>query len=148
VSAPALAAAERNFRHNHSDAAVAAARHRTVVGDAFEVLAQMGTRGERFDLVILDPPSFAKARAEVERALASYSRAIRLGLGVLAQGGMFVAASCSSRVSADDFRQVVEQAVRQSGRTLRVREQTGHPLDHPVGFPEGAYLKCIFADVS
>jgi 23S rRNA (cytosine1962-C5)-methyltransferase len=147
VSAPALAAAERNFHHNLSHPAVAAARHRTVAGDAFLVLAQLAATDERFDMVILDPPSFAKARAEVDRALASYSRIVRLGLGVLSARGLLVAASCSSRVSADAFRTVVEQTVRSSGRSLRVIRQTGQPLDHPVGFPEGAYLKCIYAAI-
>jgi 23S rRNA (cytosine1962-C5)-methyltransferase len=146
-SAPALAAAERNFLHNRSHAAVAAARHHVVAGDAFDVLEQMRRRQERFDVVILDPPSFAKAQAEVERALHSYSRIVRLGLGVLAGGGVLVAASCSSRVTATAFRDVVEDTVRGAGRSMRILEQTGHPRDHPVGFAEGAYLKCIYAEL-
>ncbi|HSJ09790.1 MAG TPA: class I SAM-dependent rRNA methyltransferase [Longimicrobiales bacterium] len=145
VSAPALAAAERNFAHNRTHPAVAAAEHRTIAGDAFDVMQQMRARGERFDVVILDPPSFAKARAEVERALASYARIVRLGLDVLADGGLLVAASCSSRISAEAFRDVVERTAAGAGRPLRVLEETGHALDHPIGFPEGAYLKCIFA---
>jgi 23S rRNA (cytosine1962-C5)-methyltransferase len=147
VSAPAQAAADRNFAHNRTHPAVAAAEHRTIAGDAFDVMQQMRSRGERFDVVILDPPSFAKARAEVERALASYARIVRLGLDVLAEGGLLVAASCSSRISADMFRDVVEQAAAGAGRPLRILEETGHALDHPIGFPEGAYLKCIFARV-
>jgi 23S rRNA (cytosine1962-C5)-methyltransferase len=147
ISAPALAAAERNFEHNRGDARVAAAAHRVVAGDAFDVIPQMRAAGDRFDVVILDPPSFAKARAEVDRALASYARIIRLGLDVLTEGGLLVAASCSSRISADAFREVVEETVHGASRSLRVREQTGHPLDHPIGFPEGAYLKCIYATV-
>jgi 23S rRNA (cytosine1962-C5)-methyltransferase len=147
VSAPALAAAERNFEHNRSHPAVSAARHRVIAGDAFDVLPELSRRGERFDVVILDPPSFAKASAEVERALASYARVARLGLDVLARDGLLVAASCSSRVNAPAFREVVEATVRQARRSLRVLQETGHPLDHPIGFPEGAYLKCIFARV-
>ncbi|MBR9991195.1 MAG: class I SAM-dependent methyltransferase [Gemmatimonadetes bacterium] len=147
VSVPALAAAERNFEHNRTNDAVAAAEHRTVAGDAFEVLRAMAMRREQFGMVILDPPAFAKAQAEVERALATYARIIRLGLSVLSSPGVLVAASCSSRITADAFRRVVEDTVRTSGRSLRVREQTGHPHDHPIGFPEGAYLKCIYADV-
>jgi 23S rRNA (cytosine1962-C5)-methyltransferase len=147
VSAPALVAAERNFAHNRADPAVAAAEHRTVAGDAFEVLRDMAARRERYDLVILDPPSFAKAQAEVERALASYARTVRLGLDVLSDGGLLVAASCSSRIGADDFRSVVEETAHEARRSIRALEQTGHPLDHPIGFPEGAYLKCIYAVV-
>jgi 23S rRNA (cytosine1962-C5)-methyltransferase len=146
-SAPALAAAERNFDHNRKDARVAAADHRIIAGDAFELLPQIAAKRDRFEVVILDPPSFAKAQAEVERALVSYARIVRMGLNVLSDGGLLVAASCSSRISADAFRDTVAETVRQSGRTLRLVEQTGHPPDHPIGFPEGAYLKCIFANV-
>jgi 23S rRNA (cytosine1962-C5)-methyltransferase len=147
LSEPALAAAERNFRHNLSIPAVAAAQHHLLAGDAFEVLSRLRKQGDRFDVVVIDPPSFAKAKSEVERALGSYSRIIRLGLAVLAPRGLLVAASCSSRIDADQFRQVVEQTVHDAGLTLHVLQQTGHPVDHPVGFPEGEYLKCIFATI-
>ncbi|HSJ23728.1 MAG TPA: class I SAM-dependent rRNA methyltransferase [Longimicrobiales bacterium] len=147
ASAPALVAAERNFQHNRSHPAVAAARHRALVGDAFELLPELHARGEQFDIVILDPPSFAKARAEVNRALASYARIVRMGLDLVAHRGLLVAASCSSRISADRFRHVVEETARGARRPLRVEQQTGHALDHPIAFAEGAYLKCIFARV-
>ena len=147
VSESALAAAERNFRHNASLPGVAAARHRTLAGDAFELLPVMRDRGEAFDVVILDPPAFAKAQAQVERAVAGYARVLRDGLELLSPGGLLVAASCSSRITADRFREVVNQAAHKAKRPLRILQQTGHPLDHPIGFPEGAYLKCIFGTV-
>jgi 23S rRNA (cytosine1962-C5)-methyltransferase len=147
VSRPALEAAERNFEHNRSLPSVGAAEHRILAGDAFEVLPELRRTGERFDMVIIDPPSFAKARAEVERALGSYSRIIRAGLAVLSPGGLLVAASCSSRISADEFREVVYGATDSASRSLHLLQQTAHPLDHPIGFPEGAYLKCIFATI-
>jgi 23S rRNA (cytosine1962-C5)-methyltransferase len=147
ASAPALAAAERNFHHNRSIAAVAEAAHRAVTGDAFQLLPGMHARGDRFDIVILDPPAFAKAQAEVDRALASYARVVRMGLDVLASDGLLVAASCSSRITAEQFRELVVETTRQAGRSMDVEQQTGHALDHPIGFPEGAYLKCIFARV-
>lgn len=145
VSEPALAAAERNFLHNRSIAAVTAARHRVLAGDAFQLLPEIRDRGERFQMVILDPPAFAKAQAETGRALASYARIIRMALELLSNGGLLVAASCSGRITADRFQQVVNETAHKAGRPLRILEQTGHPLDHPIGFPEGAYLKCIFA---
>ncbi len=147
VSESALAAAERNFRHNASLPGVAAARHRTLAGDAFELLPVMRNRGEGFDVVILDPPAFAKAKAQVELAVASYARILRDGLELLSPGGLLVAASCSSRITADRFREVVSQVAHKAKRPLRILQQTGHPLDHPIGFPEGAYLKCIFGTV-
>ena len=145
VSGPALEAAERNFRHNADDHTIAAARHHTLQGDAFEALQELRQAGSAYDLVVLDPPAFAKARGEVDRALASYRRLARLGLGVLRPGGTLVFASCSSRISAAQFRQTVEAAAAAAGRPLQRVEQTGHPLDHPIGFPEGEYLKCLFA---
>ncbi|MEX1183810.1 MAG: class I SAM-dependent methyltransferase [Gemmatimonadota bacterium] len=145
ISRPALAAAERNFGHNRSDPRIAAATHRTVQGDAFAVLAGVAERGARYGMVVLDPPAFAKSRAEVDVALQSYQTLTRLGLNVLAPGGILVAASCSSRVSAQAFADAVATAAAGAGRPLDILEQTGHPLDHPIGFAEGAYLKCIFA---
>jgi 23S rRNA (cytosine1962-C5)-methyltransferase len=70
-----------------------------------------------------------------------------MGLDVLASDGLLVAASCSSRITADQFRELVVETARQAGRSIDVEQQTGHALDHPIGFPEGAYLKCIFARV-
>jgi 23S rRNA (cytosine1962-C5)-methyltransferase len=146
VSGPALAAAKRNLTLNcdHPSVAAVADKHETLTEDAFEALAWLG-RNRRFDLVIIDPPAFAKKRAEVERALSAYQRLTRLGLGVLQPGGTLVMASCSSRVSADEFFAAVHRAAVQAGRPLREIERTGHPLDHPIGFKEGAYLKCLFA---
>ena len=147
VSPPALAAAKRNFAHNQSVAGVASARHAVAQGDAFELLAEMRDRGHAFDMVILDPPSFAKSNSEVDGALRAYARIIRLGVDVLSDGGILVAASCSSRITPARFHRLVQETVAKARRSIQVLEQTGHPSDHPIGFPEGAYLKCIFATV-
>jgi 23S rRNA (cytosine1962-C5)-methyltransferase len=69
----------------------------------------------------------------------------RLGLAVLNPGGVLVQASCSSQVSSQDFFEAIHQEARESGRPLQEIERSGHALDHPVNFPEGAYLKCLFA---
>jgi len=144
-SRPALAAAERNFALNQHLPTVAAAEHQLLAGDAFQLMAHLQTAGERYDLVIIDPPAFAKQQTEVERALSAYAQLTRLGLGVLASGGTLVLASCSSRVSSDAFFATVTQAAAQSGRPLHPFAQTAHTLDHPIGFAEGAYLKCLYA---
>ena len=104
-----------------------------------------GRSGRRFDVVIVDPPAFARRQAQVAQALAAYARLTSLSLGVLRPGGTLVQASCSSRVSAEAFFEEVNRAAAQAGRPLREIERTGHPLDHPVSFREGAYLKCLFA---
>ena len=89
--------------------------------------------------------TFARKQDQVARALMAYGKLTHLGLGVLRSGGTLVLASCSSRVSAESFFATVNRAAVQAGRPLHEIERTGHPLDHPVGFPEGAYLKCLFA---
>ncbi|MHC5211046.1 MAG: class I SAM-dependent rRNA methyltransferase [Planctomycetota bacterium] len=144
-SGPALAAAERNFALNAHLPAVAAARHELLQGDAFAVLADLAAAGRRFDVVILDPPSFARRRAQVPRALDAYARLTGLGLELLAPAGTLVSASCSSPVGPEDFREAVCSAARRAGRPLRDIEETGHPLDHPLDFAESRYLKCLFA---
>lgn len=147
ISRGALAAAERNFALNQGLAAVTAADHETVVGDAFQSLAAFaGQPG--FDLLIIDPPSFAKSQSEVEEALAAYRRLVLLGLNVLRSPGMLVMSSCSSRVTSAQFFATVNEAARVAGRPLREMARTGHPIDHPITFPEGAYLKCLFAQVA
>lgn len=145
VSCPALEAAARNFALNQNIPAVAAAKHQPLTKDAFQALEEFARSGRRFDIVIADPPAFAKKTSEVARALSAYDRLIRLALGVLRSQGTLVLASCSSQVSAETFFETVHRAAARVGRPLSEIERTGHPLDHPVGFKEGAYLKCLFA---
>jgi 23S rRNA (cytosine1962-C5)-methyltransferase len=147
ISQPALAAAGRNFALNQDHPQVAACRHILIAGDAFDNLARLHNELSRFDLVIIDPPSFAKQQSELQRALAAYARLTSLGIAVLAPGGTLVMASCSRPVEAATFFEVVRRQAADLGRALQFIEQTYHPLDHPVGFREGAYLKCLFARV-
>ena len=142
LSQPALEAAERNFALNPSLRRVP---HKLIEGDAFQKLTRFGKDRRRFDMVIIDPPSFAKSQAEVDGAMTAYSRLVRLGLDVLNRGGTLVVCSCSSRVAADDFFELVHGTAQRVRRPLHELERTTHPLDHPIRFPEGAYLKCLFA---
>jgi 23S rRNA (cytosine1962-C5)-methyltransferase len=144
----ALAAATRNFALNQQVQAVAFADHETITGDAFHVLEQLNSSGRIFDLVVIDPPSFAKSQAEVERAKKSYAYLVRLGISVLRPRGHLVMASCSSRVDEATFIDVVVKSAKRLGRPMLEVEKTDPPLDHPVHFPEGAYLKCLFCVVS
>ncbi|MEX2572350.1 MAG: class I SAM-dependent rRNA methyltransferase [Gemmatimonadota bacterium] len=145
ISAPALRAAERNFAHNQHVEPVSAAVHHRLRGDAFKRMAELAGQGTRYDVVILDPPSFAKAKDEIDGAMRSYRKLTRLALGILSPGGTLVAASCSSRVGAESFARAVTDSAGDAGRPLRILEQTGHAIDHPISFPEAAYLNCIFA---
>lgn len=147
LSAPALAAARRNFALNSDLPAVAAASHECLVEDAFDALARLAQAGRRFDLVVVDPPAFAKQQSEIPAALRSYERLAGLALDVLRPGGTLVMASCSSRVSAADFLAAVRRGAARAARALHEFDHTGHPVDHPVRFAEGAYLKCLYAEV-
>ncbi|RKY18121.1 MAG: hypothetical protein DRQ55_14180 [Planctomycetota bacterium] len=144
-SKPALEAAERNFALNRADPAVGATPHEIVVDDAFTWLEQRERQRARYDVVIIDPPSFAHRQTDVPRARAAYARLVQLGLGCLRRGGTLVMASCSARVPAADFFELVLRSARDTGRPLDVFARTEHALDHPTGFPQGAYLKCLFA---
>lgn len=145
ISAPALQAATRNFSHNSHIPAVKSALHEIMAEDAFDVLARMQIQKHLFDLVIIDPPMFAQNQNQVAAGLSAYRKLTRLGLGVLNPGGTLVQASCSSRIDAETFFNTVHQTARESNRRLTEIERTGHAIDHPIGFDEGAYLKCLFA---
>ncbi len=147
LSLPAIEAAQRNMVHNAGNPAVAAAKHIGHHGDAFEVMSRMQREGEQFDLVIIDPPSFAQKQASVDGALNAYRGLTKLGLALTAPGGILVQASCSSRVTEDDFFDIVFSTAAAEGVELTEFNRTGHAVDHPIGFPQGAYLKAIYATV-
>jgi 23S rRNA (cytosine1962-C5)-methyltransferase len=138
TAGPAHASAQRSFRENGLDPT----RHTFVTADVFAFLEAAEKRGERFDLVISDPPSFAPSEKAKPRAIASYRRLHRACAAVLAEGGTFCAASCSSHVTADDFFTTLDDA--SLGRSdLRVVSMLGQPEDHPwlPAWTEGRYLK-------
>ncbi len=146
-SAPALETARHNMALNEGSALVRTCHHDVVAGDAFTAMADLDRRGRRFDVVVVDPPSFASRQSKVPAALHAYGRLTGLAVALVAPGGVLVQASCSSRVPAEDFYASVERGARVAGRPIDVYDRTGHPIDHPIGFPEGAYLKAIFANV-
>ncbi|MEZ5167235.1 MAG: class I SAM-dependent rRNA methyltransferase [Acidimicrobiales bacterium] len=145
LSGPAIAAVRRNLGRNDADPAVASTRWHGHHGDAFEVMGGLVGRGERYDVVIIDPPSFAQRQVSVPRALGAYARLTRLGLELVEPGGLFVQASCSSRVAPGEFFDGVAATALAAGFELEEIERTGHPLDHPVGYAQGRYLKAVFA---
>lgn len=143
TSQPALDLAERNISLNQFDTN----RHQAVAADAFEFLNEQKNSGQLYDVVIIDPPSFAKRHEEIERALAAYGRLARLGIQCLKNGGVLVISSCSSRISAADFFTKVLEAAEACQRPLTEIERTFHAIDHPITFKESAYLKCLFARI-
>lgn len=146
-SGPALETAERNLGHNRKLGEVRRCSVHTTVGDAFEVLERLGKRDERFDLVIVDPPSFASNAGAVSRALAAYSRLARLTAGVVRRGSTVVMASCSSRVGVDEFADAIHAGFASTGTDVHEVRRTGHAVDHPIGFEHGAYLKALYLTI-
>ncbi len=140
ISGPALETAKRNVALNFGEDP----RHDTLAGDAFQELEQLAKRGEEFGVVIVDPPSFAKREKEVPGALDAYRRINTLAVPLVKAGGILLAASCSARVSADEFFATVEKVMKRSGRGYTLLEKSYHDIDHPIGFPEGAYLKSVY----
>ncbi len=134
-----------NFYANRHHESVSSCQLWTIVGDAFEELERLVRRGAKFDLVVLDPPSFAQKKADVVKAEATYRRLTQLGLDVLAPEGIFVQASCTTRVPAERFFDDVQRSAVRAGYDLRPFAKTQHALDHPATFPEGHYLKAVFA---
>ena len=145
LSRPALEMAVNNFGLNVTHANVSQDKHELLAGDAFQEMAQLAENGRLFDVVIIDPPSFAHSQEQVDRALGAYARLVRLGLRVLRRGGTLVMASCSSRVTAERFFKMVHETALREKRPLAEIERTGHALDHPITYKEAAYLKCLFA---
>jgi 23S rRNA (cytosine1962-C5)-methyltransferase len=141
VDADAIALARENFRANRLDPA----DHAFATEDAFEILARYKKDGRRFDLVVCDPPAFAKSQKAVEGALAGYASLNRAALAVLSPGGLLVTASCSARVSAEQFTDAVKEAAFKARVDLQLVRETRQPPDHPVSlqFREGRYLKCL-----
>ncbi len=141
ISGPTLATLDRNLAHNAARPEVRSCAVTTDVADAFDAMSALHRSRRRFDVVVVDPPSFAQNAAAIPTALAAYTRLTHLALDVVEPGGVLLQASCSSRVTAADFFERI--AVVAHGRGLRMTElrRTGHDLDHPVTFPEGAYLK-------
>jgi len=138
----------RHLSMNRDVPGVAAVDARQTVGDAFEVMDDLRRSGDRYDLVIVDPPSFASRRSDVRGALQAYAALTTRAVELVVPGGILVQASCSSRVHPDDFTTIVEKAAGRAGVHLEVFDRTAQPIDHPVGFPEGRYLKAVYARVN
>ncbi|GAA4277372.1 class I SAM-dependent rRNA methyltransferase [Aquimarina mytili] len=117
-------------------------RHTIMVADAFEGLQNLINEKRRFDIVVIDPPSFAKRESEISKAKKGYEKLAKLGAQLVSSNGILILASCSSRVLADEFFRISEESIMSTGRTFEIVEKTYHDIDHPITFPEGAYLKC------
>lgn len=141
ASEPALAQAQAAAERN-----LLADRITTRRQDAFEALEQLDAVGSRFDLVICDPPAFAKSRKDIEPGLRAYARLARLAAPLVAPGGILFTASCSHHATPEAFAERVGFGLWKSGREGRIFAAGGAGPDHPVhpGLPESAYLKGLW----
>jgi 23S rRNA (cytosine1962-C5)-methyltransferase len=119
-------------------------------GDAFDVLEELVKQGERFDLIVIDPPAFAKRKKDHPKALAAYKRLNQLALQAMADDGILVSCSCSFHVSAEDLQDAIAKAARGAAKHLQILEMGGQGPDHPVhpAIPETRYLKAYFCRVN
>lgn len=136
ISKHALELAKTNVALNN-----AMANHEVYAIDAFEGMTNLIDQGKTFDIVVVDPPSFAKMSADVPVAKKSYMRLAELAILLVKRGGICVMASCSSRIGRDEFYELVEKGFDTQNRSYRLLEKTYHDVDHPISFPEGSYLK-------
>ena len=138
-SAKAVSLTDANVSLNFD--AEADARHRSYAEDAFKFLDNM--EAGTYDLIVLDPPAFAKHRGAIRNALRGYQRINFRAFEKIAPGGLLFTFSCSQAISKEQFRLAVFSAAAQSGRRVRILHQLTQPADHPVNIyhPEGEYLK-------
>lgn len=139
ISAHALESSRRNFALNDSTKNT---RHHCVQADVFEWLRT--AEPNRYDVVILDPPSLAKREAERAGAIAAYANLAAAGLRLVRKGGVVLSCSCSAHVTAEEFFSTVEKSAGRSGRDYRVLMTRREPADHHAAFPEAEYLKAIY----
>jgi len=119
------------------------------VGDAFDEMRRLERSGRRYDIVMLDPPAFARSKHAVVRALVGYKDINLLGMRLTKPEGLMVTSSCSHHVSEQDFWLAIRHAAGDAKRQVRLLEQRGQASDHPIlaAMPETRYLKCFILQV-
>lgn len=144
-SALAIETLKDNIEYNNFEIS----RHKAVQSDVNKYLRQLGDEGEKFDLIVLDPPKYAPSRSTLEKASRAYKDLNRRGLMLLESGGLLATFSCSGAMDIDTFKQVLAWAALDAGKEIQFIRQFSQPEDHPVraSFPEGEYLKGLLVRV-
>jgi 23S rRNA (cytosine1962-C5)-methyltransferase len=143
ISADAVAAAQRNAQLNEI------ANVEFLEANVFDVLREIEAAGDRFDVIVLDPPAFAKNRASLKAAIRGYKEINLRALKLLNPGGVLITCTCSYHVSEELFIEILAQAAIDAHRRVQIVEKRIQASDHPVlvGVPETYYLKCVIARV-
>ena len=118
--------------------------HNCLIGDAFDILEDLMLKKAKFDLIIIDPPSFAKSKSEIITALKQYERLAYLGSQLVKDHGLLLLASCSSRIKIDQFKEANESGLSKSNKRYFIWKESGHDVDHPIEMLETSYLKSIY----
>ena len=147
ISREVLEVAEQNEKLN-------AAGNKTEIewieGNAFDLMKDYSAAGKQYDIIVLDPPAFAKSKKHLESALRGYKELNLRALKMLRPGGVLVTCSCSFAVSEDAFLLVLTEAAQDAHRSVRILEKRTQAMDHPIllGVPETYYLKCLILSVA
>jgi 23S rRNA (cytosine1962-C5)-methyltransferase len=143
ISGAAISTARRNAEINDIS------NIEFIEGNAFDLLREMERQGERFDIINLDPPAFAKNREAVEAALRGYKEINLRAMKLLAAGGALITSTCSYHISEEMFLNVIASAAADAERSVQIIEKRTQSRDHPilVSMPETLYLKCVIARV-
>ncbi len=147
ISREALEVAEQNEKLN---AAAVKSEIEWIEANAFDLLKDYATAGRQYDVIVLDPPAFAKSKRNLPAAMRGYKELNLRALKMLRPGGTLITCSCSFAVSEADFLLMLAEAAQDAHRSVRILERRGQSKDHPflLGVPETNYLKCVFANVS
>lgn len=145
ISESAIEAARQHFVLNGLDPNA----HEFHIADVFDYLEQAVGRGELYDVVVLDPPAFARTQSARAQALKAYRRLNTLGMQALRPGGILLTCSCSGVVGMDDVLGTLSQVAQRLQRTVQLLEIYTHGVDHPINLamPETAYLKVVYCRV-
>jgi len=141
----AIETLKNNIRLNGFDSS----KHTAVQSDVNKYLRELGEQGEKFDVIVLDPPKYAPTRSALEKASRAYKDLNRRGLMLLNNGGLLATFSCSGAMDIDTFKQVIAWAALDAGKEIQFIYQYCQPEDHPVraSFPESEYLKGLLVRV-
>jgi len=139
ISLQAMDVAKENLELNHLDSS----KWNPLVGDAFEILKNLIVQNKQFDIVIIDPPTFATQESHIPTALNQYERLADLGTKLTKVNGNLVLGSCTSRIGLEEFKDAHQKAFEKQEAIYKEIKTTLHDTDHPVNFDEGLYLKTV-----